>query len=93
MYGTCNKCGIGHNPSQCPNHDPSTIHTRPSANFANTRVQSSNASENWHSDTGANSHMTPDLEAMDTSKAYYGDDGLHVGNDKGLFILHIGSSK
>nr|GEV02099.1 hypothetical protein [Tanacetum cinerariifolium] len=44
-------------------------------------------------DTGANSHVTPDLEAMDNSEAYYGDDALHVGNGKGLPILHIGSSK
>nr|GEU29282.1 integrase, catalytic core [Tanacetum cinerariifolium] len=93
VYGTCNRCGIGHIPSQCPNRDPSTIRTRPSANFANTRAQSSNAFANWHSDTRANSHVTPDLEAMDNSKAYYGDDVLHVGNDKGIPILHIDSSK
>ncbi|GJX84927.1 hypothetical protein Tco_0335701 [Tanacetum coccineum] len=30
---------------------------------------------------------------MDNSEAYYGDDALHVGNGKGLPILHIGSSK
>nr|GEZ02548.1 uncharacterized protein [Tanacetum cinerariifolium] len=51
----------------CPNRDPSTIRNRPSANFANTRAQSYNASANWHSDTGADSHVTPDLEAMDNS--------------------------
>ncbi|GJY39588.1 hypothetical protein Tco_0425952 [Tanacetum coccineum] len=44
-------------------------------------------------DTRANSHLTPDLEAIDNSEAYYGDDALHVGNCKGLPILHIGSSK
>nr|GEW89537.1 putative ribonuclease H-like domain-containing protein [Tanacetum cinerariifolium] len=93
VYVTCNRCGIGHIPSQCLNRDPSIIRTRPSANFANTRAQSSNASANWHSDTGANSHVTPALEAMDTSEAYYGDDALHVGNGMGLSILHIGSSK
>nr|GEW96566.1 retrovirus-related Pol polyprotein from transposon TNT 1-94 [Tanacetum cinerariifolium] len=59
---------------RCPNHGPSTIRTRPSANFANTYAQSSNVSANWHSDTGANSHVTRDLEAMDNSEAYYGDD-------------------
>nr|GEU95430.1 hypothetical protein [Tanacetum cinerariifolium] len=69
MYGTCNRCGIGHIPSQCPDRDPSTIHT------------------------GANSYVTHDLEAMDNSKAYYRDDALHVGNGKGLHILHIHSSK
>nr|GEZ87932.1 putative RNA-directed DNA polymerase [Tanacetum cinerariifolium] len=44
-------------------------------------------------DTGANSHVKPDLEAMDNSEAYYGDNALHVGNRKGLSILHIVSSK
>ncbi|GJU04721.1 nucleotide-binding alpha-beta plait domain-containing protein [Tanacetum coccineum] len=38
-------------------------------------------------------HVTPDLEVMDNSEAYYGDDTLHVGNSKGLPILYIGSSK
>nr|GFA68732.1 putative ribonuclease H-like domain-containing protein [Tanacetum cinerariifolium] len=79
MYETCNRCGIGHIPSQCPIRDLSTIRTRPSANFANTCAQSSNASANWHSDTVANSHVKPDLEAMDNSEAYYGDNALHVG--------------
>ncbi|GJZ35894.1 hypothetical protein Tco_0581711 [Tanacetum coccineum] len=54
--------------------------TQPSANIANTRSQSSNASANWHSVSEANSHVTPDLEVMDSSEAYYGDDVLHVGN-------------
>ncbi|GJR86798.1 nucleotide-binding alpha-beta plait domain-containing protein [Tanacetum coccineum] len=80
VYDTCNRCGIGHIPSQCPNRDPFTIRTRPSPNFANTRGQSSNASANWHSDTRANSHVTPDLEVIDNSEAYYSDDALHVGN-------------
>ncbi|GJX15717.1 nucleotide-binding alpha-beta plait domain-containing protein [Tanacetum coccineum] len=93
VYGTCNRCGVGHIPSQCPNRDPSTIRTRPSTTFANTRAQFSNASVNWHSDTRANGHVTPGLEAMDNSEAYYDDDALYVGNDKGIPILHIGSSK
>nr|GEV16296.1 hypothetical protein [Tanacetum cinerariifolium] len=71
VYGTCNRCGIGHIPSQCPNRDPSTILTRPSANFANIRAQSSNASANWHLDTKANSHVTPDLEAMDNLESIF----------------------
>ncbi|XP_052623590.1 uncharacterized protein LOC128128866 [Lactuca sativa] len=28
VYGTCNRCGIGHIPSQCPNRDPTTIRSR-----------------------------------------------------------------
>nr|GEX74941.1 hypothetical protein [Tanacetum cinerariifolium] len=51
VYGTCNRCGIGHIPSQCHNRDLFTIRTRPSANFANTRACPYNASANWHSNT------------------------------------------
>nr|GEX21653.1 agenet-like domain-containing protein [Tanacetum cinerariifolium]GEX88917.1 agenet-like domain-containing protein [Tanacetum cinerariifolium] len=94
VYVTCNRCGIGHIPSQCHNRDPSTIRTQSSPNFANTRAQSSNASANWHTHTGANSHVTPHLKAMDNSEAYYGDDALHVGNDESTHTtLLTGPSK
>ncbi|KAK1434088.1 hypothetical protein QVD17_11006 [Tagetes erecta] len=89
VYGTCNRCGIGHIPSHCPNRDPSTVRAKPSANFADHR---SSSSSTWFPDTGANSHVTPDLASLGTSEAYNGDDALHVGNGKGLPILHIGSS-
>nr|GEX93307.1 hypothetical protein [Tanacetum cinerariifolium] len=46
--------------------------------------------------TRANSHVTPDLEAIDNSEAYYGDDALHLGNgnNKGTIdniIFQLGS--
>nr|GFB12785.1 retrovirus-related Pol polyprotein from transposon TNT 1-94 [Tanacetum cinerariifolium] len=34
-----------------------------------------------HSDTRANSYVTFNLEVMDNSEAYYGDDALYVGNE------------
>jgi len=40
VYGSCNRCGIGHVPSQCPNRDPATIRPpryAPQANFADHR--------------------------------------------------------
>lgn len=38
VYGSCNRCGIGHVPSQCPNRDPSTFRTRqPFANYTDSR--------------------------------------------------------
>nr|GEY84359.1 retrovirus-related Pol polyprotein from transposon TNT 1-94 [Tanacetum cinerariifolium] len=40
-------------------------------------------------DTGANSHVKPDLEAMDNLEAYYGDNALHVGNGYRYFILCV----
>nr|GEY63844.1 retrovirus-related Pol polyprotein from transposon TNT 1-94 [Tanacetum cinerariifolium] len=45
-------------------------------------------------DTRANSHVTPDLKAMDNSKAYYGEDTLHVGSDESTHTtLLTGPSK
>ncbi|GJZ80211.1 hypothetical protein Tco_0645048, partial [Tanacetum coccineum] len=43
----------------------------------------------WIPNTRANCHVTPNLAAMDTLEAYYDDDVIHVGNNKGIPILHI----
>ncbi|KAJ0612890.1 putative RNA-directed DNA polymerase [Helianthus annuus] len=92
VYGTCNRCGIGHVPSQCPNRDPATIRPRssqPSANYADFRPSSSTT---WLPDTGSNSHVAQDTSTFNNQEPYYGEDFLHVGNGKGLPILHIGST-
>jgi hypothetical protein len=91
VYGSCNRCGIGHLPSHCPNRDPATIRSRPppSANYTDYRSQSTNA---WLPDTGSSHHVAPDLSSFAASEAYHGGDNLHVGNGKGLPILHIGST-
>ncbi|KAL9993337.1 putative RNA-directed DNA polymerase [Helianthus debilis subsp. tardiflorus] len=91
VYGTCNRCGIGHLPSQCPNRDPSTFRSRlPSAYYADTRSQ---ASSQWLPDTGSSNHVTPDMTNFDSAELYYGEDNLHVGNGTPLPILHIGSKQ
>ncbi|KAD3642281.1 hypothetical protein E3N88_31505 [Mikania micrantha] len=91
VYGTCNRCGIGHIPSQCPNRDPTTMRSRPpSAHHANYRPHESTA---WLPDTSSNSHVASDLHSLDQSEPYYGEDFLHVGDGEGLPILHIGSTK
>ncbi|KAJ0479079.1 putative RNA-directed DNA polymerase [Helianthus annuus] len=78
VYGTCNRCGIGHLPSQCPNRDPSTFRSRqPSAYYADTRSQ---ASSQWLPDTGSSNHVAPDMTNFDSAEPYYGEDNLHVGN-------------
>ncbi|KAD4584816.1 hypothetical protein E3N88_22417 [Mikania micrantha] len=63
VFGTCNRCGIGHLPSHCPNRDPATVRPRhqPSANFA--------APSTWLPDTGSSQHVSQDLSGMDSSKA------------------------
>ncbi|GKB27500.1 hypothetical protein Tco_0866901 [Tanacetum coccineum] len=40
----------------------------------------------------ANSHVTPDLEAMDNSEAYYGDDALHVSNATSATIVGVAAA-
>ncbi|XP_076948605.1 uncharacterized protein LOC143620920 [Bidens hawaiensis] len=86
------ECGIGHIPFKCPNRDPATLRSRqqPSANYADHR---SRAFNNWLPDTGSNNHVAVDLSSIDNSETYHGDDSLHVGNGKGLPILHIGSTR
>nr|XP_043631213.1 uncharacterized protein LOC122602692 isoform X1 [Erigeron canadensis] len=41
VFGTCNRCGIGHIPILCPNRDPSTYRrsTPPQANYADCSSQ------------------------------------------------------
>ncbi|KAJ0806767.1 putative RNA-directed DNA polymerase [Helianthus annuus] len=92
VYGTCNRCGIGHLPSQCPNRDPATLRPRhqPSANYADYHSQTSTS---WLPDTGSNSHATPELSSLDHAEPYYGEEALHVGNGKALPILHIGTTR
>jgi len=36
-----------------------------------------------------NQHVTPDLATLTDSATYLGNDHLHVGNGKGLFVSHI----
>lgn len=91
VFGTCNRCGIGHIPSQCPNRDPNTMRSPPpSANFADHRSQTFT---NWLPDTGCNGHSAMDQHSLDHSEPYYGKDSLYVGNGESLPILHIGSTK
>ncbi|KAD6794880.1 hypothetical protein E3N88_05776 [Mikania micrantha] len=90
VFGTCNRCGIGHIPSQCPNWDPATIRGRqPSGNYAESRSQASSSS--WLPDTGSTNHAAPDLLGFEYVEPYYGEDNLYVGNGNVLPILHIGS--
>ena len=68
VYGTCNRCGIGHIPSDCPNHDPATFRNRQqsSANHADYRSQS----PSWLLDTGANSHVAPESSSVCPAEPY-----------------------
>ncbi|KAK9047893.1 hypothetical protein SSX86_033145 [Deinandra increscens subsp. villosa] len=79
VFGTCNRCGIGHIPSECPKRDPSTVRPRsqPSANYADYRSQASNM---WLPDTGSSHHVANDLSSFDSATSYNGNDNLRVGD-------------
>ncbi|KAM0038591.1 putative RNA-directed DNA polymerase [Helianthus debilis subsp. tardiflorus] len=90
VYGSCNRCGIGHVPSQCPHRDPATIRSSQlSANYADYRSQA--PTTNWLPDTGANGHSALDTSSLDYVEPYFGDESLRVGNGMALPILHVGS--
>ncbi|KAJ0581064.1 putative RNA-directed DNA polymerase [Helianthus annuus] len=91
VFGHCNRCGIGHIPSQCPNQ-PGPSKQPHQANYANFSEVGSQYEAIWKPDTGANSHASPDLSSLDNSEAYQGNDSLHVGDGTPLPIFHIGSS-
>lgn len=95
VFGNCNRCGIGHLPSQCPNNQDASNPTRSNlqANFATYADNVSTSNTTLFPNTSANSHTTPDLSNLDTSEFYRGPDSLHVGDGNSLPILHIRSSK
>jgi hypothetical protein len=47
---------------------------------------------NWYTDTGANSHMTPNPGNLDDPQSYTGNDHVMVGNGSRLSISHIGNT-
>ncbi|KAJ3699566.1 hypothetical protein LUZ61_003271 [Rhynchospora tenuis] len=44
----------------------------------------------WFMDSGATTHVTPDLNNLSSSQVYTGTDQVHMGNGKGLTISHTG---
>ncbi|KAJ0742843.1 putative RNA-directed DNA polymerase [Helianthus annuus] len=88
VYGHCNRCGIGHLPSQCPNQPRATTQ----ANYASYSDATSRSSS-WKPDTGANSHATPDLSSMDNSEAYFGRVYTHYPpngpSEQGLYSIRL----
>ncbi|MFS7946898.1 putative RNA-directed DNA polymerase [Helianthus anomalus] len=89
VYGHCNRCGIGHLPTQCPSQSGSSRSSN-QANFA-TYSDGGSTYEAWKPDTGANGHASPDLASLDNFEAYHGNDSLHVGDGTPLPIFHIDS--
>jgi gag-polypeptide of LTR copia-type len=70
---------------------------RPQMNFYNSYVSSNSSQEpdasNWILDSGANNHVTNDLNSLNSFFLYKGADKLQIGNGLGLEISHIGSQQ
>lgn len=48
--------------------------------------------DDWLADSGANNHITAELENLTLQEPYQGTESVAVGNGNGLSILHTGSS-
>jgi hypothetical protein len=48
--------------------------------------------DEWYADSGANAHITADLEKLSLQQPFNGSDTVAVGNGSGLQIQHTGST-
>jgi hypothetical protein len=46
----------------------------------------------WYADSVATDHITGDLNKLTTKENYIGQEQVHVANDTGMMIKHIGHS-
>jgi hypothetical protein len=68
------------------------IPTKQLAAMVATQTPTSNE-QTWYTDSGASTHITPDLANLSIHNDYDGKDQVTVGNGAGLKISHIGSSQ
>jgi uncharacterized membrane protein YgcG len=92
---TCQVCNIyGHDALHCRqrfNHAYQPDDTRErQVNAAATPSYS--VDTNWYLDSGANDHLTNDLDQLSLHERYTGKDIVQVANGSGLSIAHIGHS-
>jgi hypothetical protein len=51
-----------------------------------------NVDPTWYSDTGATDHITSELDKLAVREKYNGQEQIHVANDGGMHIAHVGHS-
>ncbi|PNY01136.1 hypothetical protein L195_g024424, partial [Trifolium pratense] len=78
----CQLCDFsGHIAKNCPQ----LMQSSPAANYATTNA-------NWILDSGANHHITADLNNLSLHSNYEGPDSVTIGDGSGLAISHMGST-
>lgn len=80
---------IGHSAKECQYRYDDNPNTTPQVNFAQP---SSSPTADWFLDSGASSHITPDLNCLTNYQPHQGNTVVHIGNGHGLTISHTGSS-
>lgn len=91
VYGSCNNYDISHSLSDYPHGGPTSIQI--GQQLSTNHVDYLSQAPSWLLEIGSNNHVAPYLSTIGTIEPYYGNDYLHVGNGKGLPILHTGSPK
>ena len=88
---------------QQPSYHNSVSDSNPSANVAQIRGSSSYGSPleysndvasaiSWYPDSGATHHVSNDLSNLNSASEYHGGNSLHLGDDFGVKIAHVGSA-
>ncbi|XP_010474502.1 PREDICTED: uncharacterized protein LOC104754040 [Camelina sativa] len=92
---TCQICGkYGHSAARCYKRFDHAYQSEELHNaLAAMRMtdQSGPPGHEWYPDSGATSHITNNVETLQSAQPYNGDDRVMVGNGDFLPITHIGS--
>jgi hypothetical protein len=91
IFTLCQVClKIGHTVATCwYRFDKEYV---PEPRTAAAITTSSGSDNNWYTDSGATDHITGELDKLTMHDAYNGTDQIHVGNEAGMEISHVGTS-
>lgn len=81
---------VGHAAKECWYRYDDNPNGAPQVNIA--QPSSSSPSAEWFLDSGASTHITPDLNCLTDYHPYQGNSVVRIGNGHGLAISHTGSS-
>ncbi|KAJ1699274.1 hypothetical protein LUZ63_007786 [Rhynchospora breviuscula] len=89
---------VGHTSQQnastnaSPQNAPAAVAQPPHQALVAEPAVNINPTATWFLDSGATTHVTPDINNLSFHQPYKGTDSVHIGNGAGLLITHIGST-